>query len=70
MELQCPECGYEYEVDGEKMEDSTCPECGFGPDVCSHPMSYRESELIYDVGEGREIEQIYCGKCGLPISEM
>lgn len=70
MELQCKECGNEYEVDAKEMEDSDCPECGFGPDQCNHPTSYRESEWVYDHGEGQDVERVYCGKCGLPVSEF
>lgn len=70
MELQCPDCGTKYEVDAAKMEVSNCPECGFGPDNCSHPVAERESEWIYDVGEGQDIERTYCGKCGLPVNEL
>lgn len=70
MELQCPDCGFEYEVDASKMEDTTCPDCGFGPDTCSHPTGQRESERIYDVGEGEYVEFIRCEKCGLPVNQM
>lgn len=66
MEIQCAECGHEYEVTFDESSDN-CPECGFGPDKCSHPESYRESEWVYDVGEGQDVERVHCGKCGEPL---
>lgn len=66
MEINCGECGNMYEVEMGESKNS-CPECGFGPDKCSHPIEYRESESIYDVGEGTDVERIYCGKCGEPL---
>jgi len=28
IKLKCPECGYEYEVEGEPYEMEHCPLCG------------------------------------------
>lgn len=66
MEVQCGECGHKFEIDD--MEDmGRCPECGFSPEECNHPVEYRDSEYVYDVGEGQTVERVYCGKCGFPI---
>lgn len=67
MEVTCPECGDEFDVD-EHIDG--CPHCGFSAEECSHPMSYRESERVYDVGEGERIERVFCGKCGMNVKEM
>lgn len=67
MEIDCAECGTTFDP---IEHDSHCPECGFGPDRCSHPQSYRDSEWIYDAGEGQDVERIVCGKCGAPQSEF
>lgn len=66
MEIQCGDCGNKFEATFDEEPD-TCPECGFGPEKCSHPVSYRESEWIYDAGEEQNVEQVYCGKCGQPL---
>lgn len=66
VEINCPECSREYEI--EFGEDQSCPECGFNSSRCSHPIEYRESEMRNDHGEGKEIEYLYCGKCGKSLS--
>lgn len=67
MEIICPECDTEYDVD---EHPESCPECGFGPDQCNHPVSWRESDQIMDLDEGGYVERIYCSKCGAPESEF
>lgn len=67
MEIQCSECNETYDVD---ENPESCPNCGFGIERCNHPQSYRESHQIYSVDEGRDVERVYCGKCGLPLSDM
>lgn len=66
MEYECGECGYKFELEDMEEVDS-CPECGFRPENCNHPLSYRESEMIRDVGEGKMVERVYCDKCGSQI---
>lgn len=70
MEIECFECGEKYEVSIDDEDLPRCPDCGFGPEQCSHPIEFRESEQIYSVDEGQYVERLHCGKCGTPSSEM
>lgn len=67
MDINCPECGESFDVE-DNLEG--CPNCGFNSENCSHPPDHRDSHRIYDAGEGKRVEQVFCSKCGLNVQEM
>lgn len=69
MFTTCGDCGEEYEPDP-LGDDDSCPNCGFGPDDCEHSQDDRVNEEIYDSAQGENIEQEFCGKCGLDTSAL
>lgn len=67
IKLDCYQCGEDFEVE-DPVGVVECPNCGFSPEDCDHPIGYRDSETIRDVGENKTIERVICGKCGFPIN--